>query len=44
MKKNFTLAELIKHVLQEFGLDKVPEDCRLRAYDALMKVRLDVYA
>lgn len=44
VKKNFTLAELIKLVLQEFGLDKVPEDCRLRAYDALMKVRLDVYA
>lgn len=38
-----TLAELIETALKEFGLERKTAECRLRAYDALMKVRLDVY-
>ena len=43
VKKNITLEELILLAIREFGLQRDAKDCRLRAYDALMKVRLAIY-
>ena len=44
VKKTDTLEDLIQRAYQDFGIEgKEVQDCRLRLYDAIMKVRLDVY-
>ena len=39
VKKSMLLSELIQLALAEFGADLQVEDCRMRAYDPLMKIQ-----
>ena len=44
VRKTQTLRELLTMAMDKFGIvGKDVSDCRLRAYDAIMKVRLGVF-